>query len=238
MNYQQSLKQFCRKYQLNFSDYRLLETALTHSSYVNEHKAEDYDDNERLEFLGDAVLELAMSEFLFKNFSQFTEGEMTKMRAQHVCEPALVTYATNINLGDYLVLGKGEEISGGRNRPALLADAFEALLGAIYLDLGYQTLYQFLDEVIFPLLKDGNYINVIDYKSKLQELVQTDNNRSIRYEIVSELGPAHHKTFKSEVFMDEIKMGVGEGHSKKEAEQKAAKVALDKMAFEINTDTK
>ncbi|QVK18870.1 ribonuclease III [Mycoplasmatota bacterium] len=231
MNNRQSLQQFCRQYHLHFSDYRLLETALTHSSYVNEHKTDDFEDNERLEFLGDAVLELAMSEFLFKNYAHFAEGEMTKMRAQHVCETALETYALNINLGDYLRLGKGEEISGGRNRPALLADAFEAVLGAIYLELGYDSVYQFLSQVIFPLVIDGYFSNV-DYKSKLQELVQTDNNRSIRYEIVSEIGPAHNKTFISEVYMDDINMGTGEGRSKKEAEQNAAKVALDKMAYE------
>ncbi len=234
MNGEQSLSQFCDKYNLHFKDIRLLETALTHSSYVNEHRSEQYCDNERLEFLGDAVLELATSEFLYKNFGEYSEGEMTKLRAQHVCEPALVKYATILDLGEYLRLGKGEETSGGRNRPALLADAFEAVLGAIYLDFGYQKVYDFLDEVVFPLIKDGNYINVIDYKSKLQELVQTDNTRSIRYEIVDEIGPAHNKTFISEVYMDDIKMGIGEGHSKKEAEQNAAKVALEKMAYEIN----
>ncbi len=234
MNYRQLLIQFCEEYQLHFKKYDLLETALTHSSFVNEHRTEEFEDNERLEFLGDAVLELAMSEFLFTNFSNFAEGDMTKLRAQHVCETALVAYAQNINLGDLLLLGKGEEISGGRNRPALLADAFEAVLGAIYLAVGYQNVYEFLNQVVFPYVKDGNYINVIDYKSKLQELVQTDNNRSIRYEIVNEIGPAHNKTFSSEVFMDDIKMGIGEGHSKKEAEQNAAKVALEKMAYDIN----
>ncbi|HEY8365311.1 MAG TPA: ribonuclease III [Haloplasmataceae bacterium] len=226
--------QLCKEYNLNFHNYQILEQALTHSSYVNEHRFEEDIDNERLEFLGDAVLELAMSEFLYKNYSDLSEGEMTKLRAQHVCEPALVTYATSINLGEYLRLGKGEEISGGRSRPAILADAFEALLGAIYLDIGYETVYQFLDQVVFPLLREGNYINVVDYKSKLQELVQVDNTRSIRYEIISETGPAHNKTFIAEVFMDDIRMGVGEGHSKKEAEQNAAKVALEKMVSESN----
>jgi ribonuclease-3 len=226
-------RRFCAKYKLRFKDLTLLKTALTHSSYVNEHRFEADKDNERLEFLGDAVLELAMSEFLYTNFD-LSEGEMTKLRAQHVCEPALVTYAININLGKYLRLGKGEEISGGRNRPALLADAFEALLGAIYLDLGYKSVYHFLDIVVFPLVKAGKFINVIDYKSQLQELVQTDSSRSIRYEIINESGPAHNKTFIAEVFMDNIKMGVGQGHAKKEAEQNAAKVALEKMVKENN----
>lgn len=225
MNYHK----FCKKYNLKFKNYTLLETALTHSSYVNENRIENSENNERLEFLGDAVLELAMSEFLYKNYDKLSEGEMTKLRAQHVCEPALVTYANKIGLGKYLRLGKGEELSGGRTRPALLADAFEALLGAIYLDLGYEAVYNFLNIVVFPLLKEGKFINVVDYKSKLQELVQTDNTRSIRYEIISETGPAHNKTFISEVYMDDIKMGVGNGHTKKEAEQNAAKVALEKL---------
>ncbi|NLC94099.1 MAG: ribonuclease III [Bacilli bacterium] len=227
-----SLKKFCSKYDLEFSNIELLRTALTHSSFVNEHRSDEYQDNERLEFLGDAVLQLAMSEFIYKNFANYNEGEMTKLRAQHVCEPALVTYANRLNLGKYLRLGKGEETSGGRSRPAILADAFEAVLGAIFLDQGYQAVYKFLDQVVFPYLKDGNFVNVIDYKSKLQELVQADNNRSIRYEIVDAIGPAHQRTFVSEVYMDNIKMGVGSGHSKKEAEQNAAKAALEKMAYD------
>lgn len=226
------MKKFCSKYDLEFSNIELLRTALTHSSFVNEHRSDEYQDNERLEFLGDAVLQLAMSEFIYKNFANYTEGEMTKLRAQHVCEPALVTYANRLNLGKYLRLGKGEETSGGRSRPAILADAFEAVLGAIFLDQGYQAVYKFLDQVVFPYLKDGNFVNVIDYKSKLQELVQADNNRSIRYEIVDAIGPAHQRTFVSEVYMDNIKMGVGSGHSKKEAEQNAAKAALEKMAYD------
>ncbi len=230
-----NIDQFCEKYYLKFKNMNLLKTALTHSSFVNEHRSDDLVDNERLEFLGDAVLELAMSEYLFTNNSNYSEGEMTKIRAQHVCETALVTFAQAISLGDYLLLGKGEEISGGRQRPAILADAFEALLGAIYLDLGFSVVYQFLEKIVFPFVNDNNYINVTDYKSMLQELVQTDNNRSIRYEIISEVGPAHSKTFVSEVYMDDITMGTGEGHSKKEAEQNAAKVALTKMAYDINS---
>lgn len=238
MNNRQLLKQFYTHHNFNFKNLELLETAFTHSSFVNEHRSEKYHDNERLEYLGDAVLELAMSQFLYNNFPDMSEGEMTKTRAKYVCEPALVTYSININIGNYLRLGKGEEISGGRNRPAILADAFEALLGAIYLDLGFERVYQFLEVVTFPLLIDGTHINVIDYKSKLQELVQTDNTRSIRYEIASESGPAHNKTFLSLVYMDDIKMGIGEGHSKKEAEQNAAKVALDKMVKKYNQDNK
>lgn len=224
------LKQFCQKQTLDFTDIALLEKALTHSSFVNEHRSEDYEDNERLEYLGDAVLELAMSQFLFTEFQDLNEGELTKLRAQHVCEPALVTYAQEMGLGEYLRLGKGEELSGGRERPAILADAFEALLGAIFLNIGYDRVYQLLDQIVFPLIRSGSYINVIDYKSKLQELVQTDSTRSIRYEIVSESGPAHNKIFESLVFMDDIKMGSGSGRSKKEAEQNAAKVALGIMA--------
>ncbi|ERJ13437.1 Ribonuclease 3 protein [Haloplasma contractile SSD-17B] len=223
---------FCKQHELEFKDRSLLIRALTHSSYVNEHRTEDLKDNERLEFLGDAVLELAMSRYLFLNLPDVNEGVMTKRRAQYVCEPSLELYANKINLGKLIRLGKGEEHTGGRKRPAILADAFEALLGAIYLDLGFDQVYDFLGKVAFPAIKAGTLSHVMDYKSKLQELVQTDSARSVTYLIVDEIGPAHNKTFVAEVSMDEIKMGVGEGHSKKEAEQNAAKIALEKMASE------
>jgi ribonuclease III len=229
MKKQFNLESFCVDNQFEFKNMALLERALTHSSFVNEQKCEERD-NERLEFLGDAVLELAMSQFLFENFKDAKEGELSKLRAQHVCESALVVYAQGINLGNYLRLGKGEELSGGRERPAILADAFEALLGALFLDAGYQEAYKFLDRVVFELLRNGIVIDIKDYKSKLQELVQADSSRSISYKTVSESGPAHNRLFEVEVLMDEIVMGSGAGRSKKEAEQNAAKMALDKVA--------
>lgn len=224
-----SLLTLCQSIGITFNRLSLLEQALTHSSYVNELK-EPGNDNERLEFLGDAVLELAMSTYLFQKYPEAEEGELSKLRAQYVCEPALTFYAQTIKLGDYLRLGKGEEASGGRERPAILADAFEATLGAIYLDQGFTAAYEFLKKVVFKQLDDGLTIEFKDYKSKLQELVQADSNRSIHYKTVSEVGPAHNRTFTVEVYMDNILMGVGSGHSKKEAEQQAAKEALEKVA--------
>lgn len=230
MKREPSLKQFLQKNQLRFNNIRLLERALTHSSYVNEMKRNVGKDNERLEFLGDAVLELAMSTYLFNNMPDAEEGELSKLRAQHVCEAALTFYAQSIELGQYLRLGKGEEQSGGRSRPAILADAFEATLGAIFLDQGYQAAYQFLERVVFSQLEKGAVVGQEDFKSRLQELVQADSNRSIKYKTVSESGPAHNRLFTVEVYMDAILMGSGVGKSKKEAEQHAAKEALDKLA--------
>lgn len=229
MKREPSLNPFCETHHLNFKNIGLLERALTHSSYVNEMK-DPGRDNERLEFLGDAVLELAMSSYLYKKHPEAEEGQLSKLRAQYVCESALAFYAQTINLGSFLRLGKGEESSGGRERPAILADAFEATLGAIYLDQGFQAAYKFLDEVVFTQLENGVVIDVKDYKSRLQELVQADSNRSIYYKTVSESGPAHNRTFTVEVYMDNILMGTGSGHSKKEAEQQAAKEALNKVA--------
>lgn len=229
MNNNFHLQKLCQKLDLPFKNLALLEQALTHSSYVNEQKGEGKD-NERLEFLGDAVLELAMSQFLYDYNPTAEEGDLSKLRAKFVCESALVVYATEIELGEYLRLGKGEELSGGRERPAILADAFEAMLGAIFLELGYDLTYNFIDKAIFSLIRNGINIDVKDYKSRLQELVQADSTRSINYKTVAESGPAHNKVFLVEVYMDEIMMGKGQGHSKKEAEQNAAKEALNKVA--------
>lgn len=224
-----SLQQFGQLIGVQFNNWQLLEQALTHSSYVNEMK-EAGEDNERLEYLGDAVLELAMSTYLYEKYPEAEEGELSKLRAQYVCEEALVHYAQSIELYHYLRLGKGEEASGGRERPAILADAFEATLGAIYLDLGYQSAFDFLSRVVFTKIDNGFRIEFKDYKSQLQELVQADSNRSIHYKTVSEEGPAHNRIFTVEVYMDNILMGIGKGHSKKEAEQQAAKEALEKVA--------
>lgn len=224
-----SIQAFSERIGIRFKDLSLLEQALTHSSYVNETK-EPVADNERLEFLGDAVLELAMTTYLFTKYPEAEEGELSKLRAQYVCEQALVYYAQSIGLSHYLRLGKGEEASGGRERPAILADAFEAMLGAIYLDQGFSVAYDFLKRVVFTPIDNGFRVEFKDYKSQLQELVQADSNRSIHYKMVHEEGPAHHRIFTVEVYMDNILMGVGKGHSKKEAEQQAAKEALEKVA--------
>ncbi|MFA7106647.1 MAG: ribonuclease III, partial [Candidatus Izemoplasmatales bacterium] len=195
-------------------------------SYANENNVLS---NERLEFIGDAVLDLLVGKFLYDNIPE-SEGILTKKRAQEVCEDALYNYAKTFSLGDYLLLGKGEEMSGGREKPAVLADAFEAFLGAIYVDKGLDEVYKVTNKVVFPHILKNLYKEDNDYKSKLQELLQSDK-RGLRYEIISETGPAHDKEFCARVFMDDtIIMGEGIGKSKKEAEQNAAFAALQKLA--------
>lgn len=206
---------------IHFNNKSLLTEALTHSSYGNEHNT-PY--NERLEFLGDAVIELLMSQHLYLK-SEISEGQMTKKRAQSVCEEALVKYADKINLKEFILLGHGEELSNGRNRPAIIADCFEALFGAVYLDQGYFVAYELFEKLVIPHL---NLLDDIkDYKSTLQEYVQSFKN-TISYELIDEEGPAHDKTYTVKVLMDGITLGVGVGKTKKEAEQNAAKEALDK----------
>lgn len=211
---------------VQFVDHNLLYQAFTHSSYVNEHRRKLYTDNERLEFLGDAVLELSISEYLFQKFTAMSEGELTKLRAAIVCEPSLVLFANDLNFGKYVLLGKGEEITGGRTRPALLADVFESFVGALYLDQGLQPVVKFLEQVVFPKVESGAFSHVMDYKSQLQEIVQKMNNGLLIYEIVDEKGPAHNRIFVSSVRLGSNELGEGKGKSKKEAEQKAAQVAI------------
>lgn len=206
-----------------FQNEELLEEALTHSSYANEHGLRS---NERMEFLGDAVLELAMSKHLY-SIIDLDEGVLTKTRAKAVCEEALDLYAGKIELSKYIRLGKGEESSGGRTRPAIIADALEAVLGAVFLDGGFSAAYKIVEKIILPYYK--NILKIEDYKSILQEKLQSEK-RSIRYELLKEEGPANHKLFEYAVYMDDILMGIGTGKSKKEAQQSAAKNALDKEA--------
>ena len=206
-----------------FNNRKYLEVALTHSSYGNEHNCEY---NERMEFLGDAVLELAMSKYLY-NVISLDEGVLTKQRAKAVCEKALDIYASKLSLPKYLLLGNGEEASGGRTRPAIIADAMEAVLGAIFLDSDFNNAYKVVENHFIPYLEEA--LKKKDYKSLLQEKLQSEK-RSIRYEITKDLGPANDKLFEATVYMDDIKMGVGTGKSKKQAEQNAAKDALGKEA--------
>lgn len=207
----------------NLELYRL---AFSHSSYVNEkHLKDSY---ERLEFLGDAVLDLVMSDYLYNHFD-IQEGDMTKIRANYVCENACFTYASNLNFSNYIKVGHGEELEGGRYKKVILADIFEAFMGAIYLDLGYETVKEVILNVITPYIEEKTTVFFSDYKSSLQELVQTDQ-RSIHYELVEEKGPSHQKIFTMCVKIDNIIYGTGTGGSKKEAEQEAAKNALEKMA--------
>ncbi len=213
-------------FDLDFNNKQLLRTALTHSSYANENNTES---NERLEFVGDAVLDVMMAKYLYEEDKHYNEGDLTKRRAKFVCEAALVEYAKVCNLGDFLLLGHGEEKNGGRERGALLADAFEAFIGAIFLDKGLEECYKVATRAVFPLLDNEEEQNFIDFKSHLQELVQSDK-RQLSYKVIGETGPSHNKTFTIRVYMDDILMGEGEGHSKKTAEQHAAEIALKKLA--------
>ena len=204
----------------------LYTTAFSHSSYVNEnHIKSDY---ERLEFLGDAVLELVASDYLYKT-KTINEGEMTKLRASYVCENACYEYSKDLNLSKYIKVGHGEEIDGGRYKKVILADIFEALMGAIYLDLGFSTAKRVIDSIVIPYVEDPNILFFSDYKSALQEYVQT-KQKSLEYEVVLEQGPAHNKLFTTVVKIDGVVLGTGTAGSKKESEQEAAKDALSKMA--------
>ena len=206
-------------------DINLYKTAFSHSSYANEHKAKN--DYERLEFLGDAVLDLVVADYLYNNHKD-SEGEMTKVRASYVCENANYCYATGLNLQDYILLGNGESNSGIKK--AIVADIFEALMGAIYLDLGYATVRNVILNIILPYINNPDITFFSDYKSSLQEMVQTEQ-KSLEYNLVKEEGPAHQKQFTTEVSIDGIVYGTGVGSSKKEAEQEAAKQAIDKLAI-------
>lgn len=219
------IKQFQERFNLYFENESLLKQAFMHTSYVNEHRDQSLEDNERLEFLGDAVLELAVSQYLFRQYPHMSEGELTKFRANIVCEPSLEQFNRELSLGQYLLLGKGEEVSGGRERSAILADAFEALMGAIYLDQGFTTALAFLEENIFPSIEPGAFSHVMDYKSKLQEKMQK-KGQNVSYQIIDEQGPDHNREFIAGVFLNHNQIGEGRGRSKKEAEQEAAKEAL------------
>ncbi len=222
----QQFQQFQDHFDIQFNNSSLLYQAFTHSSYVNEHRRKFFTDNERLEFLGDAVLELSVSQYLFQQYSLMSEGQLTKLRAAIVCEPSLVVFANELGFGKYVLLGKGEELTGGRERPALLADVFEAFIGALYLDQGLEEVVLFLEKVVFPKIETGAFSHVMDYKSQLQEVIQQKNNGSLSYEIVEEKGPAHNRTFVSRVLLNTKELGVGKGRSKKEAEQQAARIAI------------
>lgn len=223
------LKQLQHKLQISFRNKQLLKQAFTHASYVNEHRFSQNEDNERLEFLGDAVLELTVSEHLYLLFPDRPEGELTKLRAAIVCEPSLVKFAESLEFGKYVLLGKGEELTGGRTRPALLADVFESFVGALYLDQGLEVVNKFLHQYVFSGLSLNGKLQSNDYKTELQELTQHHNMGVLEYRIIEERGPAHEREFVSEVLMDGLALGRGAGRSKKEAEQQAAAEALDRL---------
>ncbi len=224
-----NIKEYLKEKGIVCNDFRLIDQAFTHSSYVNEHKKVNID-NERLEFMGDAVLQIWVSDRLMRLKEPLSEGKMTTLRSQLVCETSLAKYARELKLAQFLKLGIGEEKTGGRDRNSILADMFEALLGAVYLTTSMSEIDKILDEVISPYLVNPLNAIIIDYKTKLQEYVQADLRKSVNYEVVSASGPSNKPTFEMCVKMDEIILGIGCGSSKKAAEQMAAKNAFDKLA--------
>ena len=207
-----------------FQDKDLLMNALTHTSFANEHKAKKMKDNERLEFLGDAVLEMISSEFLYMNMNEMPEGEMTKLRASLVCEPTLAMDARQIGLEDFLYLGNGEEATGGRKRDSIISDAFEALIGAIFLDGGIEIARSFILQFVLNDIENKRLFH--DSKTILQERINMVKLGTLSYMIVGESGPDHNKNYKAVAKLDEKVIGEGIGHTKKAAEQQAAFSAL------------
>jgi ribonuclease-3 len=211
-----------------FRDKSLIKNALTHSSYVNENKKSRKICNERMEFLGDSLLGVTVSEHLYRKNPDMAEGVMTRRRSALVCEKSLVSVAERLDLGEHLILGRGEELSGGRTRPSILADAVEALLAAMYLDGGWPPVVSFIGRYILSR-QDGGGSAVSDYKTALQELIQRKSGQSLTYHLIEETGPDHDKLFIVEVRLNGECIGLGTGRSKKEAEQMSAGAALEKM---------
>ena len=212
-----------------FKNKKLLHEALSHSSYANEGKRTR--SNERLEFLGDSVLSIIVAKHLFTHYTHLPEGELTKLRASLVCEKSLHEFACDFGLGEFLLLGKGEELTGGRERPSIIADAFEALLAAIYLDGGMEQARKFVLQFIPEHLNPKQAKGLNDYKTTLQEIIQQNKEEKIEYVPIEETGPDHDKTFVVEVHLNSNVIGTGRGKSKKQAEQFAAKEALELMGY-------
>ncbi|MBQ8682517.1 MAG: ribonuclease III [Selenomonadales bacterium] len=224
------LKQLSDKMGIVFEQIGLLHKALTHTSYANEFKMYTIEHNERLEFLGDAILDAIISDELFRRYPQLPEGELTKARAAIVCEGSLADSAQSLGIGSYLLLGRGENASGGRERASILADAFEAVIGAIYVDSNIENCRTFILKYLGTDLEKINFGHYSrDYKTLLQEVVQKKPDQHIRYQLENETGPDHKKEFTISVAINGEKFGIGVGKSKKEAEQKAAQEALQKL---------
>ena len=217
-----------KRFAIEFADKNLLETAFTHTSYANEHRLLKISHNERLEFLGDAVLQLIISEYLYTKYPKRPEGDLSKLRSMIVREESLAGFARDCQFDQFIKLGRGEEKSGGRNRDTILGDLFEAFLGALLLDKGVEAVKSFLYQVMIPKVEAGDFERVTDYKTKLQELLQINGDVEIAYQVVSETGPAHAKNFEVAVLINGRKSGQGQGRSKKLAEQEAAKNAFEK----------
>lgn len=219
-----------KKIGYSFQDIDLLKIALTHTSYANEHKKKMIKHNERLEFLGDSVLSLIITTYLFKNLSNIPEGELSRIRSTIVCENSLKMSGDKFGLSQYIYMGKGEEQTGGRNRSSIVSDAFEALIASIYLDSGYESAEKFvlsqMDDIIQKAIQ-GKLFK--DYKTQYQEVIQKKSNAKIEYVVISEEGPDHQKTFTVSLLLNDNVISTGKGRSKKVAEQKAAEIALEKM---------
>ncbi|WP_297392222.1 ribonuclease III [uncultured Peptoniphilus sp.] len=221
-----NLKNLEKKLNYNFKKRDLLEKALTHSSFVNENDMKSFESNERLEYLGDAVLGLVIGEYFYKNFPEDNEGSLTKMRAESVNEKVLFFISKKLNLGEYIKFGKGEIKSGGKNRESTSADALEALFGAIYLDSNFKNVKKIILDLFQSFLeKDGYKLFNIDFKTKFQELVQKSGKKA-EYKLVREEGPDNDKTFFTELYLDEVLVGSGKGKTKKDSQQEAAKDAF------------
>lgn len=214
-----------------FKDKNTVLTAITHSSYANEKKARKLKYNERIEFLGDSVLGLTISEHLYKMYPELPEGELTVTRSKIVCESSLSKCATDIGLGELLLLGRGEELSGGRTKSSILSDAYESLIGAIYIDGGLEVAKEFILKHMDDIIKSSTQGKLFyDYKTQLQEKIQQKGEQQITYTVVDEKGPDHNKIFMTQIKINGLVCGQGSGRSKKESEQSAAKDALDKLS--------
>ncbi|MCU6720053.1 MULTISPECIES: ribonuclease III [Porcipelethomonas] len=230
-NLDKNLEEFQGKIRYYFNDKELLIEALSHSSYANE-KRKGRNSNERLEFLGDSVLSIVVSQYLFEHFTHLPEGELTKIRASLVCEKSLYEFAKQIDLGEHILLGKGEENTGGRERVSILADAFEAVIAAVFLDGGLEAARRHILKFIPKDIDDRKPVSFSDHKTILQEIIQKNPEEKVEYKLVGQSGPDHNKAFKVQVRLNSNVIGTGIGRSKKEAEQMAAKEALELMGYE------
>ncbi len=230
-NLEKNIEGFEEEIRYTFKNKELITEALSHSSYANEKK-KSRQSNERLEFLGDSVLSIVVSQYLFEHFTHLPEGELTKIRASLVCEKSLHDFAKQINLGDHILLGKGEENTGGRQRVSILADAFEAVIAAVFLDGGLEAARKHILRFIPKDIDSRKSVSFSDHKTILQEIIQKNPEEKIEYRLVGQSGPDHNKAFKVQVYLNSNVIGTGIGRSKKEAEQMAAKEALELMGYE------
>lgn len=224
--------EFEKKIGYTFKNKELLHEALSHSSYANELKR-GRNSNERLEFLGDSVLSIVVSKHLFTHFKHLPEGELTKIRASLVCEKALFEFSKKIDLGKHILLGKGEENSGGRTRPSIVSDAFEAVIAAVFLDGGMEEAEKYVLSFIPKNLEANSSKSLHDYKTMLQEIIQKNPEERVEYVLADQTGPDHDRSFVVQVRLNSNVIGTGEGHSKKQAEQSAAREALSLMGYKV-----